>query len=475
MSTEDEYKNLMEAIRILLRTTEDLKTVIAPLSEGHKHVLEAQEKQQEAIESLMEKLLGTREEHSKRIQELDLKIETMQTLFDHIDERLDKIESEPIHRIFQRIMREQTSTDDLNALESAILRKPNDDILLGLKSQSLYLLNRKKESRSFLEESLSKHLKSSFLWFTKGLILDSGTNPEKLDEQIKCFDKAIELSNSSQQHQIYHAQTVALGRARRFKDSLDCATKVIETNPKCPSGWTLKGLSFLNLHQVPEALGCFEKALELDPDNVNALFQKGVALSVLGKQNNSIAIECYDKVIGIEPKFAKAYFNKGRLLMDDDLPKEALEALDKGLEIVEKNACAWCMRGWALGKLGRKKEEFESYERALKLEPINGCYIILNNYAYSLYQSKKYKKGIEISNKTVEIEPDNPVFLDTLACNLQGLRKDKEALAVFEKALKLKKEDAQISWDVLAKLYRRMGKEEAEQAYKKYKSLKEKS
>ena len=63
-----------------------------------------------------------------------------------------------------------------------------------------------------------------------------------------------------------------------------------------------KGISLDNLGKYNEAIEYYDKALEIDPENAEALNNKGVALDDLGKYNE--AIEYYDKVLEIDPKHA---------------------------------------------------------------------------------------------------------------------------------------------------------------------------
>jgi len=60
-----------------------------------------------------------------------------------------------------------------------------------------------------------------------------------------------------------------------------------------------KGGQYLKMFNYEEAITFFDKALELEPNNVEALYQKANALSALEKYDE--AIEYYEKVLNIEP------------------------------------------------------------------------------------------------------------------------------------------------------------------------------
>jgi tetratricopeptide (TPR) repeat protein len=60
-----------------------------------------------------------------------------------------------------------------------------------------------------------------------------------------------------------------------------------------------KGLSLYYLGNNDEAIECYDKALEINPQNADAYYKKGLSLYYLG--NNDEAIECYDKALEINP------------------------------------------------------------------------------------------------------------------------------------------------------------------------------
>jgi tetratricopeptide (TPR) repeat protein len=64
----------------------------------------------------------------------------------------------------------------------------------------------------------------------------------------------------------------------------------------------LKGVALLNLGNYEEAIKCYDKAIEIEPNNAEAWNNKGIVLGRLSKYEEAIA--CYDKAIEIEPDYA---------------------------------------------------------------------------------------------------------------------------------------------------------------------------
>ncbi|HAC14596.1 MAG TPA: hypothetical protein DCE78_01440 [Bacteroidetes bacterium] len=69
--------------------------------------------------------------------------------------------------------------------------------------------------------------------------------------------------------------------------------------------------------------------------------------------------------------------------------------------------------GDALYTADRKTEAWDAYEQSLVLDPNNAT--ALNNYAYYLStNNQELEKAYEMSKKSLQIEPENPSYLDTL-------------------------------------------------------------
>ena len=63
------------------------------------------------------------------------------------------------------------------------------------------------------------------------------------------------------------------------------------------------------MSRFEESIDCYDKAIQLNPNQANTFNNKGNCLAKIKKYQE--AIDSYDKAIELNPKYAMAYYNKG--------------------------------------------------------------------------------------------------------------------------------------------------------------------
>ena len=91
------------------------------------------------------------------------------------------------------------------------------------------------------------------------------------------------------------------------------------------------GNAFLDQGKLDDAITCYEKALEIEPDCAEAYNNMGNAFRSKGKLDD--AILCYQKALKLKPDFAGAYNNMGNTSQDQEKLNEAICYYEKALEI----------------------------------------------------------------------------------------------------------------------------------------------
>jgi tetratricopeptide (TPR) repeat protein len=161
----------------------------------------------------------------------------------------------------------------------------------------------------------------------------------------------------------------------------------------------LKGNEYFYKEEYNKAIQCYDRALEIEPNNADIWNNKGHALDDLG--NHEEAIQCYDKALELDSNHAIAWNNKGFALAKLGKYNEAIQCYDKTLELDSNHAIAWNNKGFALGyptaiarawnnkglaleNLGNHEEALQCYDKALELDP--------NNQLFHIYRKRALRK-----------------------------------------------------------------------------------
>jgi tetratricopeptide (TPR) repeat protein len=103
-------------------------------------------------------------------------------------------------------------------------------------------------------------------------------------------------------------------KATDLEEQIKCYTKAIELDPKSTMAWNNKGNALNNMGKYEDAIKCFDKAIELDPEDEYAWNRKGTALKNMRKYEDSI--KCFDRILNLN-------------ILDDSAWKERSEVFEK--------------------------------------------------------------------------------------------------------------------------------------------------
>ena len=117
-----------------------------------------------------------------------------------------------------------------------------------------------------------------------------------------------------------------------------------------------------------EAIACFDKALEICPKHIGALYSKGHALAKQGNINE--AFKCYDLAAEMEPnKPALAtLYNKAFGLEDNNRLDEAMKYWEEVLEINPTDFLGLYGKAEILHKQRKLIEAIKAYNEVLKIK-----------------------------------------------------------------------------------------------------------
>ncbi|MEE8168474.1 MAG: tetratricopeptide repeat protein [Candidatus Hydrothermarchaeales archaeon] len=272
---------------------------------------------------------------------------------------------------------------------------------------------------------------------------------------VTVFDGAVELSDLAKTKTVvveqYQTSVVEPGgvpsdpvsidsnQSDRWWDDTDLANAIkaydeaIEINPNDTKALYNKGIVLASLGRYAEAIEAYDKALEIDSTLKEAWYGKGVTLLHLDRYEE--AIEAYDKALEIDSTLKEAWSNKGRILGELGRYDEAINALDKALEIDPRDVDAWHNKGAALLDLGRYEEAITACNKAIELDPQNeGTWF---NKGLALDELGRYEEAIDAYDKALEIDPRDVDAWHNKGLLLARLGRYAEAIDAYDKALEI--------------------------------------
>jgi Flp pilus assembly protein TadD len=200
---------------------------------------------------------------------------------------------------------------------------------------------------------------------------------------------------------------------------------------------TDKGLSLDALGNHTGAIGYYDMALALDPNDVYALADKGNALNSLG--NYTQAIQFYDKALARESSDQFLLYDKGDALNGLGNYTGAIIYLDKALSIDPKLKAALNDKGWALNGLGNYTGAIIYLDKALSIDPEYGAALATKGHA--LNGLGNYTGAIIYLDKALAINHNDVTALYNKGLALDGLGNHTGAKIYLDKALAIDPKD----------------------------------
>jgi tetratricopeptide (TPR) repeat protein len=132
-------------------------------------------------------------------------------------------------------------------------------------------------------------------------------------------------------------------------------------------GYATRGHVLARSGKTEEALAEFDRALALDPYNVQALYGRGLIYQ--GEKQHEQAIMDFTAANGLSPQRLEPLLARAASYLALDKAREAASDLDEAVQADPSSAQAWSARGVTYERLGDKAKASASYGRALALRP----------------------------------------------------------------------------------------------------------
>ena len=225
---------------------------------------------------------------------------------------------------------------------------------------------------------------------------------------------------------------------------------------------------FISGKEPARAVNLLRGAIEKAPDNARFHFLLGAALVQMNRRNE--AIRAYEKVVSLSPDWLDGYIRLGALLESKGRDKDAIALYEKAgqldlndiemkirianlhksrnrkkiahkilLDLLEKNPRSSRVLvefGVFLWETGKPIESKKVFLQVLEIDKNSAP--ALNRLAWFHRRDKEsLDHGIKLSKRSLEIQPDTPAYLDTLAELYYRNGESVKALPLIQRAIEL--------------------------------------
>ncbi|MCX6638938.1 MAG: tetratricopeptide repeat protein [bacterium] len=205
----------------------------------------------------------------------------------------------------------------LSATEKALALKPDDLKALKNRGRILMRLGKNEEAlKSFQKASELKPDDDEALMGQFAMLRELN----RVDDMIKVLDRLIALKPDDPERWLRKAmETAEAGRPEVSLEALNKLDEMLPDNASIPiSGgqfqltkdviWICRGQDYMALNRLDEALSALDRAVKMDPKNLDGWNIRGTILAKMKKFDEAVA--SYDKAAQLKPDLADPVYNR---------------------------------------------------------------------------------------------------------------------------------------------------------------------
>ncbi|MEG3845445.1 tetratricopeptide repeat protein [Microcoleus sp. herbarium19] len=196
-----------------------------------------------------------------------------------------------------------------------------------------------------------------------------------------------------------------------------------------------QGETYLSQGKLEEAIASCEQALKLYPNFAPAYKTLGNALQAQGRMEE--ARHWYAKAIEIEPNFAEVYANLGSICAQQEKWSEAIEFYQRAIAIKPNFAGVYRNLAKVFGQIGKGAEAQQCWYQAYSLEPEKVAPAEHLNLGDALFRQEKFPEAIACYDRAIKLNPNLAQAYQNLGEALKKQGKLEEATPYYRKAIEL--------------------------------------
>ncbi|RFP57968.1 MAG: tetratricopeptide repeat protein, partial [Limnothrix sp. CACIAM 69d] len=155
--------------------------------------------------------------------------------------------------------------------------------------------------------------------------------------------------------------------SRQYRTTLDRFIRIVQRKPNYHYIWRNRGNALLHLGRYEEAITSYQRAIEIDLNDLYSHNELGNAYHDLKRYEE--AITSHQRAIQVDPSYIYAHNDLGAAYRDLKRYEEAITAYQRAIKLDPNYASPHNNLGNAYRDLKRYEEAITAYQRAIKLDP----------------------------------------------------------------------------------------------------------
>ncbi len=292
----------------------------------------------------------------------------------------------------------------------------------------------------------------------------------KLEEAIASLSEALRLDPGIEGGHLFRGifrhQSNQQGEARADLE------KEIAAHPSNAEALTWLGMVELAAGHPEKAVGPFDRAAELQPDDLNLL-------EFRGRAHNLVARDSYARMARLDPSSWHVHRVQAQLFADEGKHAQAIAEYEAAIKLQDRNPDLYEGMGDEYRKLNQLDAAKRAYSKELELSPQNA--VAMYDLGSIEIELGDNAAGVPLLQSMIKSYPGSPVAEYYLGRGLAADGKDAEAVAWLERSAKGDPdgEVGERSYYELSRVYRRLQHpheaQEAVAEYNKRRQAKEQS
>ncbi len=182
-----------------------------------------------------------------------------------------------------------------------------------------------------------------------------------------------------------------------------------------------------------EAVTCYTKAIELNPDFLRSYVNRGTVYCRIGDVDR--AIDDYNAVIKRDPIYAEIYYHRAAAYVNKGDFDKAIVNLSKEIELNPSHFDSYCSRGIAHGAKGNYASAIKDLSKVIDLNPKFHIAYYIRGVAFE--NLGKFQQAIQDFSKVIEFDPSQATSYRIRGNVYVEIGEHDKAINDFTKAIEL--------------------------------------